>query len=324
MGAIKAGASSATLRASTTPVARLYAGASLAWQRPDQRWSSIAPINAAIPGSPTLDAESAAIAAAIAAGTNKVMSTVEYALGVYTADTNTPRYDRSGVAPYFVDVPASSAWVPPPGSDGSIVVVDPKLCRHWCLWQYDPTGGPGGTPTWSGGGWADPTGSVVTAVQGTASGANFAWTAGLLTIAELVAGHIPHALTISVDIARVSDYRFPATRTDGLNLRGGGTTVMEGSRIQLDPTVNLSTIPAGYQRTIAAALQTYGAYVVDNGSSAVSVACEMVPGWTEGSGGGWYEFTHAGLASVGITGDYPSLAGIPWGSVRVLATWNGA
>lgn len=326
MGDFRGGANAATVRAGATPAARVYAGSTLAWQRNSaERWSPIAPINAAIPPSPTLDPESAAIAAAIAAGTNKVMSTVEYAIGVYVADDATPRLDRSGVAAHFVDVPASSAWVAPPGSDGSIVVVDPRLCRHWCLWQYQPTGGPGGAPTWSGGGWADPTGSVVTTAEGTASGANVAWSAGLVTIAELVAGSIPHALCVSLDIARVGDlnFRFPATRNDGLNLRGGGTTVLEGSRIQLDPTVDLATIPAGYQRTIAAALQTYGAYVVDNGSSAINVHCEMVPGWTEGAGGGWYEFTHPGLAGVGITGDYPTLAGIPWGSVRVLAAWDG-
>lgn len=284
-------------------------------------WFSACPhLTTPIPSSPTLDAQSAAIATALTTG-NHVMSTVEYAFGLFRASSTTRRYSRRSVASWAVDVPMDASWTPPPGSDGSIVVVDPARRRHWCLWQYDPA-----TLSFSGGGYADPTGTVPTVSVGTASGANFSWSAGVVRIAELVDGHIPHALVFSTDIARVGDanYRFPATRNDGLNLRGGGTTVLEGSRIQLDPTVDLSTIPAGYQRTIAAALQTYGAYVVDNGSSTVNLGCELVPGFTEGAGGGWWEISHAGLASVGITGDYPDLDDIPWASVRVLAAWDGS
>lgn len=284
-------------------------------------WFSAVPhLTTPIPDGPEIDVQSAAIATALTTG-DHVMSVVEYAFGLYRATARTRRYSRRQVASWAVDVPMDATWTPPPGSDGSVVVVDPVRRRHWCLWQYDPE-----TLSFSGGGWADPAGTLPTVKGGTASGANFAWSAGIIRIQELVDGHIPHALVFSTDIARVGDlnFRFPATRNDGLNLRGGGTTVMEGSRIQLDPAVDLSTIPAGYQRTIAAALQTYGAYVVDNGSSTVNLGCELVSGYSEGAGGGWWEFTHAGLASVGITGDYPDLDDIPWDDVRVLAAWDGS
>ena len=277
---------------------------------------------------PVIDAASAAMVARLAVGIHNT-STVQYAIGVYYAtDAGTTRVDRTGVGAWAVGVPVNPAWVPPPGSDGSIAVVDQEQDRQWCLWQYNPA-----TLSFAGGGWADPSSDVVTTVAGTATGANFAFGAGLIRCAELEAGRINHALVFATDVAdnglatpgygSPSLYRFPATRTDAQNLRGVSSgRVPEGARVQLDPAVDLSTVPAGYQRTIAAALQEYGAFCVDNGGISLNVYTELHP-WIRRSPTAEYEPVAERARLQGVVTDYADLSGIPWDRLRVLASWNG-
>jgi hypothetical protein len=96
--------------------------------------------------------------------------------------------------------------------------------------------------------------------------------AGLITVDEVKAGKIEHALILAYPHIRSRYYTPPAstaqgTTTDAIQTRG----VECGGQLQLDPTLDLSTLglsPTGL--IIAKALQTYGAFVGDY-SGAISL-----------------------------------------------------
>ena len=78
--------------------------------------------------------------------------------------------------------------------------------------------------------------------------------------------------------------------------------------MQLDPSVKVNDLPIpSWQKTIARALQVYGMYLRDSsGSLAI---------WAENPIARGYD----AWAKVGLSGDSVSLAGIPWGKMRVLS-----
>ncbi len=314
-------------------------------------WSPASPINAPIPANPTLDPNSAAIVTALSAGA-KFINAGEYGTPVYTATPATPRWtivpthavggtdpDTWGPNPFAGrQIPIDMSWLTIPSADGHLVVIDGTT--HYDFWKMDLSGS---SPVCQWGGISDPTGDVITANPGgNATGAGFARAAGLLTQADCAKGRIDHALVFSTDIAtlvpagKTTDpayHRFPATRSDGSNLRGvaAASTILEGARIQLDPTydVDADTALRPYERMVAKCLQKYGAYCIDNGGApppagptGVALLAEL-PKTATKSTAGWVP-NSAEYAGVGIVKDYAGLSNIPWGRCRVTATWNGA
>lgn len=120
--------------------------------------------------------------------------------------------------------------------------------------------------------------------------------AGLVTPEELASGHIDHALVFSVPGIKSGTAVFPAWANVAVS--NSNTTLREADKIQLDPSVNISGL-AEPEKTIAKALQTYGAYLRDNGGT-FAIYGETTNRWPTSYG-------------TGI-----SLKNIPWGSVRVL------
>lgn len=128
--------------------------------------------------------------------------------------------------------------------------------------------------------------------------------AGLITPEELASGHIDHALIFSVPGIKSGPAIFPAWSNVGVTCTEVGknpcnTVLAEGSKIQLDPSVNISGLPEP-QKTIAKALQQYGAYLRDNGGT-FAIMGETTNRWPSTYG------TGMGLKS------------IPWDKIRVIS-----
>lgn len=86
--------------------------------------------------------------------------------------------------------------------------------------------------------------------------------AGTIFVDELKAGVIPHALAVCIDVNHLGTTPVPPAKTTDYNGIPGG--IPNGSRIQLDPALDLAQFGLGKEAMmIAVALQKYGAYVVD-------------------------------------------------------------
>jgi hypothetical protein len=88
------------------------------------------------------------------------------------------------------------------------------------------------------------------------AGGELSYLGGLITPDDVRAGVITHALRFAIP-DNTWTFNYPGTRSDGTITAG----VPEGTRIQLDPNLNLNSLNLSpFQRMVARALQTYGAY----------------------------------------------------------------
>ncbi|GAA0910469.1 hypothetical protein GCM10009558_098630 [Virgisporangium aurantiacum] len=305
-----------------------------------------------VPANPRLDPHSATWASYLAGGA-KVLNTYDYgAPSYYTHDAAgnrrpgrwqniTVTHTEWGGNPFAAYNPV---WIPDdaapsPQSAAAMTIVDPVRNLTFEFWEARRDAAGTWVAGWGGVLYLGGRGNRNTGGQETGQhggvGAGVSRVAGLVTRADIQAGVINHALVFATDIAAPTTVRYPATKTDGWNNAGVATPIPEAARIQLDPAADISRL-TGYQRMIAQALKTYGAYVIDNGGARVSVIAEgqdpagprtglpyfstttPVPGNPVFTGS---TFWNAGMRDT--TSGYQSLATIPWHQVRVLATWNG-
>ena len=137
-----------------------------------------------------------------------------------------------------------------------------------------------------------------------ANAAGFALLGGALRPEEIGAGVIPHALSLLTPATRSGYIACPATGSDGKS--SNASAIPEGAQIQLDPSFNVAAQSwAPWQKTIAVALQQYGAFVSDTGGS---LALYGVNDINQGD---------VTWSSVGMTKS-PSMSWIPWSQMRVL------
>ncbi len=176
-------------------------------------------------------------------------------------------------------VPVPPNARPSAGSDSQITIYQPSTNRLWEYWHFnrqrdgwharwggamdDVSNSPGYyTPSaWSG----------ALAVWG-ASATSLPLVAGTMTLAELRAGHIDHALAITIPRPRAGVVAWPAQRTDGI---GGAAELPEGAHLRLNPRLN---IPAMHLpkivEMIALAAQRYGIIVRDQSFSDIGFFAE--------------------------------------------------
>jgi len=237
-----------------------------------------------------------------------------FGVPVYHADGDTPRrrvtctrqWDACGLDQEPVPIPDGAR--PSPGSDGAMVVIDTATGRSYDFWQARP--GPDGSWVASWGGIVDVSGDGYTPGAGQ-TGAGMPRLAGVVRTSEIGRGDIPHALVFSTDNACRGTHRYPASKTDGRSDRPD--CIPQGSRVQLDPGLPVDEIPGltPAERAVARALQTYGAYVVDNGGARMAFIFE-----TPTSGEDPYP-------AAGLLHDYQRFDDIPWERLRVLRRWDG-
>lgn len=204
----------------------------------------------------------------------------------------------------------------PPGSDHQISIADPTTNFTYSIGDasYDPatdawTAGLGALATLNGDGRD-------TIAGGASTGSRLNRFAAVIRVAEIAAGVIQHALFFGTDMAAPSDnFRYPSPRSDGSNLAGVATPIPEGARVQLDPHVNVASIPgiSPIEVMVGRALQTYGAYCGDNGGARMGFVFEFEGGTDPGPT----------YVAAGATYDYFSLSHLPWNKLRVLSRWDG-
>lgn len=280
-------------------------------------FSASSPFNTAIRSAPAIDGKSAAMVARASRTGQVPANLVEYGIPVYTAGPSTPlqhvtcTYDGAwGRCPLSQSprkIPGNAS--PNTGDDGVLTVLDPAAGSVDEYWRARHTSG-GWTTAWgavntlTGSGWG-----------GASTGAGASRIAGVVRVSEIQAGRIDHALVLQSDDVCAAVARPPALKTDGDSTRGD--CLPEGSRLQLDPKLDVATLSGltSGERTVARAMQVYGGYVIDRGGAPLSVSFERAPdaGRTPGS-----VYTAAGLAW-----DYYGLTHVPWSRLRVLRTWNG-
>jgi hypothetical protein len=91
-----------------------------------------------------------------------------------------------------------------------------------------------------------------------------------MRIEELQAGVIRHAVNIITVRTQATVFSWPANRTDGNT--ADADILMEGQRLRLDPTFDVTTLPNSAERTIAKAMQDYGMILTDKGGAVVMQA----------------------------------------------------
>jgi hypothetical protein len=176
-----------------------------------------------------------------------------------------------------------------PGDDGHVVIVDPNLRKAWEFWHFKKVDGVysaelGGLWDLDSAGFNAP-GSPGNWWRNGANGARSAYIGGLIRYEEVFAGEITHAMNIITPVNRqkieagthTREYYSPtAANSDGWVTTAQAwyaESIPEGARVQLDPAFDLDQPfpPFGDRlnataRTIARAMQVYGAYVMDNGA----------------------------------------------------------
>ena len=296
-----------------------------------------------IPASPVLDANSANIVSVLATDSHSLVVDKFAAKVIHPEQVTaqTPRYDvtflhQTGVSAEHEDwgpdpfgastmpIPAGTENEIPPGDatwwDGHVTVGDPINDVVLSVWRARyQAGQPNPWDAWWGG--KTPLSGDGREPNGTTStGAGLSRFGAIIRESEVAAGVIEHALffgstavTLRGSNIEGTNFRYPATQTDGRNTGAAAHTIMEGARVQLDPSIDLAAIPGitPIELMIGRALQQYGAYCGDNttANARMGFVFERKPGSTV--------YANAGVV------DYVDMTHIPWSSLRVLATWNG-
>jgi hypothetical protein len=286
------------------------------WPRPPtaaEPFRSDSPWRTPIAADAAVDAGSAPVVSRITRDGMMHAGLVEFGIPIYSATADTRRYtvpcavDRDwGPCPFAdVTVPIPDGATPHTGSDGAMVVVDEDSRAIYEFWQAVERDD----------GWSASFGAINyldgTGWGGAATGSGASRLGGVIRVAEVEAGVIEHALAVQTDSVCRTAFRAPAIKTDGAY--GGRDCVPEGARLRLDPTLDLDTLPLSpAERTVAVALQQYGAYVVDVGGAPLSVSFERAADATPTQIGSVY-------TDAGLRWDYDGMEHIPWNRLQVLA-----
>ncbi len=234
------------------------------------------------------------------------------------------------VAEEWGDCPLDDAPVPVPGaaatnvgSDAKMVVWDRSAGLVYEYWQAAKITNRQWQTAW---GMVSPVGGDGTMRSGVgdghSTGSGISTVAGLIRLAELRSGDIRHALMFASSKTCAGEFHYPAIKTDGMWQHPD--CIPQGTRVQLDPTIDVTTIPGitPAEITIARALQKYGAYAGDRSTSSFDLSLELARGTNATPGGNESWFCDPNvpdiLCDLGVQWDYWDMPHIPWQSLTVL------
>jgi hypothetical protein len=253
----------------------------------DSPWNTPIPEDAAVrPDSDALMADMANSAEP----REMLVSITPWSIPVYEVDSSTPLVDvYARISNEGLDVtfrwPVPPEAMPAPASDAHLTLVDRAAGRAYDFWQGSPR--PDGAWDCSVCATVDLEGTGVRRpknepgpwyVSHGSRACGFPLIAGLVTVEEIEAGRIDHALVFAYPALRQRWFTSPASTghpPNGIISEDSGIPC--GGRIQLDPRIDVDALdlsPAA--RTIARALQEYGAYVGDF-SGTINVYAEGQP-----------------------------------------------
>jgi hypothetical protein len=293
---------------------------------PHSFWNEAVPADAAVdPSSAALvDALATEAGEEVAAGNGPFITTSPYGVPVYRVPADQPSVpvklvghpgERALRAAWHA-VPLPPRARPAAGSDGHLVVWQPHSDRLWEFFQLRREGG-GWWASWGGAMRdvsADPGVYGNHAWPGSqpwwgASASSLSIAGGLITLEDLEAGEINHALAISLPEVRAGTYASPARRTDGNS--PSPLTLPEGAHLRLDPHLDLASLHLPWlTRLVAEAAQRYGIFVRDRAADVTFYAQDPTPTGSEpyGGPGGYYR----GHSPIEL------LAHFPWRRLRLL------
>jgi hypothetical protein len=269
--------------------------------------------NIPIARDPVLDPRSADVVAHLTQERQAYTNLYESGLPIFDADILTPRVQVHCTKPWGrCQLEQERIHIPPeaqPNSstDGGMLVINWSTGRVYEFWQAKKINDRYWETSWGGVVDIDGLGT-----PGQAVGSGVAALAGVIRIEEFMKGRIEHAIVFTT-YACPGEYRYPASKSDGSF--PPPDCLPEGSRIQLDPQIDVDSIPGitPGERTVAKALQAYGAYAVDNGGARMAFKFEKP---TAGKPDPY--------RSAGFPWDYYHMPHIPWNKLRVLRQWNGS
>jgi hypothetical protein len=255
------------------------------------------------------------------------INTDEYSTPVYTVGAEQPTvkvklvavnggWAEPGMEAAFAEVPLPANARPAAGTDEHLVVWQPSTNKMWEFWCLHKEGS-----SWVAafGGAMQNVGSDPGYYEANAwAGAKTYWGAtatslplvgGLMTIKELQAGQINHALALAIPEPS-SKYVWPAQRSDG----GAGppNAIPEGTIFRLPASLDLSSLHLSPTvLAIATAAQKYGMVVRDRSGCVSLYGEDPTP-----SGGNPY--------SQIFEGQYPNslMKQFPWASLQAIAPGN--
>lgn len=202
--------------------------------------------------------------------TSPYINTTRYSTPVYTVPRSQPRVPVALDQPLprlqqaFAEVPIPPGARPAEGTDAHMTVWQPSTDTLWEFYKLQRSRGR----------WSARWGGRIVRVSRSpgyysgverdhgATATSLSLLGGLMTIDELRAGRIDHALAIAVPYARRGVRRWPAQRSDGSV--DAPSAIPEGTRLRLDPRVDVDTLTGPpILRTMARAAQRYGMVVRD-------------------------------------------------------------
>jgi hypothetical protein len=268
------------------------------------------PWNTPIVADPAIDSNSEAMSSFLGSEQKGYADLYEFGTPVFEASAGDPLASVSCTEPWglcqltqqSIQIPTDAS--PASGSDSSMVVINGSTgYDFWNAHRNSAT-------SWNTG-WGTRFSLTGSGTGGGATGAGMPTLGGLVRTSEMEHGQIDHALAFITSNTCASVYRYPASKTDGRS--GTSNCIPEGTRVQLDPSINVDAIPGitPGERIVAHALQTYGAYCRDTGGAKLAIAFEDPVAKPNP------------YPSLGFPWDFYDMPHIPWNHLRVLRQWNG-